>query len=284
MNLNAAHFTIERKAIVERFRSWTVDGDVSLTVYDSGFAPGPVALLINAYGMPFDAIRPLALELVRRGYRAITWDCRVLPGDGRPFVDVCGVTAHCTDAATVLNACGVEHVDLAVGWCTGARILLHLAARGTPTMGRGLLLNGAYVFGGVPLTTFQSQLHELLARLAEDQRMASVLCAALQRGVQRGQRFSSDPELGRIVAHPFKDADRLVRYAALFHDVVADQDDLTLAANVTFPLIVVSGLQDEVTSPEASRLVATATPLATYVELSDGSHYVPYTHADQLPL
>lgn len=269
---------------MEEFKSWSVGGDVSLTVYDSGLTPGPVALLINAYGMPFDAIRPLALELVRRGYRAISWDCRILPGEGRPFVDTCGVAAHCADALTVLNACGVEHVDLAVGWCTGARILLHLAASGRTTLGRGLLVNGAYVFGGVPLTTFQSQLHEVLARLADDQRMAQVLCAVLQRGVQRGQRFSTDPDLGRIVAHPFKNADRLVRYAALFHDLEADTDDLSLAANVTFPLTVVTGLQDEVTSPEASRLIAAAAPRAKYFELTDGSHYVPYTHAQQLPL
>lgn len=268
----------------DEFQPFCVGDGVSFNAYDSGAGPGNTALLINAYGMPFDAVRPVALELVRRNYRVVSWDCRILPGGGRPFMDPGGVAEHCADAKLVLAARGIERVDLAVGWCTGARILLHLAASGQLALGRALLLNGAYIFDDVPLTTFQAQLHEVLARLADDQRMAAVLCALLQRGLQRGGRFSSDPLLGQIVAHPFADADRLLRYAALFRDVASTTDDLTLAAQLNVPVTVVAGLQDEVTSPEASRRISEAFQNSSYLEFDDGSHYLPYTHAERLPL
>lgn len=266
----------ERRRVVTTVAT---DDGVALQVFDCGAPHHPAVLIINAYGMPFEAVEPLVIEAQTHGFRAITWDCRILPGDGDPAHHRCRLSEHVADAASVLRHCRIESLAFAIGWCTGAHILLHLAALSPMPIGQLVLFNGSFWFPGVPRSNYQTQLDEALRRVAGNRGLANIFCRVLQQSAGGGLAEQRSAELRDIVSHPFQDGDRLVRYAALCNAETAEiTDDREVIRRLQMPMRLLVGEHDPITPPEASRLLAEAAPNARFQLVTGADHYLPYTH------
>jgi 3-oxoadipate enol-lactonase len=253
---------------------------LQLTVFDSGDENRPVALLLNAYGMPVELMVPLAQQLASE-FRVVSWTCRGMPADTSDRAIRWGLTDHCDDIRAVLEHCRVERVSVGIGWCSGARLLLYFAARYPALLGRAVLINGAYRFPGLPRTPYQDRLEPVLASVVGNASLAQIFCGVMRGVAETPQVIElaaslKDPSLLALVQAPYVDAEHLERYAALCsHDNA--RNDLAILPEVSIPVHVIASELDRISHPEASRKISQALKGATYHLVPGADHYIAYS-------
>ncbi len=266
----------------------------SITAYETGpdRAGLPTVVIINAFGMPIDAMHPLVHDLVAAGRRVVSWDCRGLPDQGYD-VTAGGLTLedHLTDWEVVRDALAPGPIDL-IGWSTGAVVAARVASGDRDRVRHLVLLNGSYMHAGAELTLFQKNLRSIMPKVASSRAIAGLLYksvfsetkAGLVRLVTRDIVRRSEQAMS--VTHPAHKhlvekltagPEEVFRYARLIRAFV-QEDPLKGLDAIRCPTLLVTGTQDITAHPKGTVDAAARINGARMHVVEDGDHFSFYTH------
>lgn len=309
---------VERHMTLEEFRSYIVeavrflDGDentapprmVRVRASDGAelntfFAPGPAGapavLLCNAIGMPMECMRPL-MEHLSRSAKVASWECRGLPSPG-PDIDEMDVSIdrHAADAADVCEEYGFEQVVL-VGWCSGARLAMRIAARFPGLVSGMVLLNGGHI-GGTDPSVFERNIAKVMPLIAADRRYAGLFYESIFRHKGPAEAASTESEASDLVtstllatdspqflhlaSRPFQSEESLYAYGRIQAAFLAEQN-MDAEFDVRLPTLISTGTADTTVNPRSSWELAKRIPGAQVVELRGRDHFAMYHDRDLL--
>jgi len=239
--------------------SW--DGQI-LNAYTRGDEAKPVAVFINAYGMPLQFSTPIS-KIISKHYRFITWDSRWVPDTSQGFdINKCNSLTHVRDLLAILDACGVDQCAL-IGWSSGAQICLRALSEYPDRFNCGVLLNSGVSLAcdDVKQTDYQQSLLSLFPKIAGNRSAAKLYCDLIYGDTTKvglkdqgsiGTMLNSlDPELMKMTSAPFKDPESLYRYAnMLYRNFEEDKEAYT--DKIHAPVLVYGSEEDEVTHIDIS--------------------------------
>jgi nucleoside-diphosphate-sugar epimerase/pimeloyl-ACP methyl ester carboxylesterase len=260
----------------------TSDG-VVVTGYRTPPTPAtrPALLICTAFGIPVDLWRSFIKRAASR-YDVFVWDTRYLPGTAPLESTDISVARHCQDGVEVLDHFGVERAHI-IGWCTGAKIALRIAAENPDRVCSLTLLSGGYNITDDALRTpYETDLTDVLSEIAADRELADVYYDLIYRGSDDDiesdgavRTFLNDtnPDYIQFTSLPFQSADSIYRYARLITTFAMDTAT-DYIAGVTTPTLTIAARTDGNTHPDASRYVANTVCAGRCVELAEGDHYL----------
>ena len=271
-----------------RTRVTSFDG-TPLDVFVGGDPVGSSVLLINALGMPVDFWVPLARRL--QGFKLLTWESRWESGVDAEFdQEKCGIEYHVHDLLSVLDANGTDAVHV-VAWCNGAQVALRFAAEYPQRVRSLIFLNGTFNLPpDVPRTNFETNVRYLMPRIAGNTSYAALYhrmiaesraqpdANAAQTGSEVSQPFGlicRDSSILHLVSAPFATPDRLYRYACMITRTYDEHSD-ALAEQLKVPTLLISCGNDQVSHPEASRVMAARIKGARLAVIEQGDHHSLY--------
>ncbi|WP_437626762.1 alpha/beta fold hydrolase [Sorangium sp. So ce1151] len=267
----------------ERFSFRAADG-TRLTGARSTGAASKVVLAINAVGMPVDLLEPLMRRLSDR-FRVVTWETRGVPDLDEPFhEDRCGPEHHLQDILQLMSELRIDAAHL-IGWCTGARLALDLAARHPERVRSLVLLNGSYNLPGVPTTPFERNTRWLMSKISREPRSAELFWKVYfgpsrQRSAAGGAQFgTADPRIAHLASSPFRSVESLRRFA---HMIAAIHEQPPPSDHPHHRTLVVTATQDSVCDARSSEAIAEALPAAVLRVIQAGDHYELCNNPDLL--
>jgi pimeloyl-ACP methyl ester carboxylesterase len=260
-----------------------------LDAFVGGEPAGSSVLLINAIGMPVDFWFPMARRL--QGFKLVTWESRWASGvDGEFSPEKCGIDYHVRDLLSVLDANGIDAAH-AVAWCNGAQVALRFADQYPQRLRSMVFLNGTFNLSPcVPRTNFETNVRFLMPKIAGNASYAALYhrMIAESRGqpeANAGQTGSGvsqpfglicrDSSILHLISAPFATPERLYRYACMITRTYDEHSD-TSAEQLKLPTLLISCGNDQVSHPEASRVMAARVKGARLVVIDQGDHHSLY--------
>ena len=271
-------------------RRVTARDGATLRVYELGDGDAPIAILVNAYGMPAEFVRPLARELAGAGLRAVTWESRGVPNVEDGFsAERCSVTQHALDLEDVLATCGRAPASV-LGWCSGAQVSLRFASARPDQLSRLVLMNGAYsLWKEGQLSEFQRKMNELLPMCTSSRESAALACKLLARAngalaaraarSEAGEAEGAAERASAMAASVFSDGERLHRYAHM-QSAFLDEPEDAWTEGVRAETLVLVGGANPMSPIDNSRIVARRLRRSTLTVVPEGDHYMHYVRAD----
>ncbi|MBL8300686.1 MAG: alpha/beta fold hydrolase [Rhodanobacteraceae bacterium] len=273
------------------FQSQTVtarDG-TPLKVLYCGDPQLPALLLVNAYGMPAEFYWPLAQRLSTH-FHIITWETRWVPSLAHPFDPLhCDSLVHARDLADIANTLKIEAAT-ALGWSSGAQVVLRTMAEFPQLLRRGILLNPGVSIAPseqVRVTRFEAGIRSLFAKIAGNYRMAEKYVELIfgAAGADAGDRqllsnilTSTDPYLLYMTSLPFRTPESLFRYAHMMHALFSERED-AWTGDVQRPVLVYVGENDVVTHADIGRALCRGLAQGTLHLDPEGDHFGHYYDA-----
>jgi pimeloyl-ACP methyl ester carboxylesterase len=256
----------------------------ALRVFTLGPAGGSPVVLVNAYGLPFELMRPLAETLAGEGYRVATWESRGVPNlepDFKP--EECGVGSHVQDLHEVMSLSSWQRADV-VGWCSGAQVALRFASTAPAAVRKLVLVNGFYSLWTAGLMSdFQEKLYRFVPSCVRSPASAGLVCRMFSlsqtlgasRGAGAGVLPSIPQEVAPFTTALFASGERLFRYAHLL-ERFRDEPAHAWTEGVSGEVLVLVGDADRMSLPASSEEIARRLRGATVKRIAAGDHYMHY--------
>ena len=245
----AAAQPVDQATWVERKRSVTLANGVRLSYVEMGDPDGPPLLLLHGYTDSSRVWTILAPQLAR--HRLLIPDQRGHGGSDAP--DCCyTIAAMAEDARLFLDAMGVERAAVA-GHSMGSMVAQALAAEHPERVGRVVLIGSTALVAvrrGDPLWTAIMELREPIAANGEFLR-------------QWSHGASPTPVDAEFVRH--SDAEATEVPPRVWRSVIRELAELPAgrhAADVSAPVLILSGGRDEIFPAEHHAALAAAYPEA----------------------
>lgn len=270
----------------------TIDRDGSSLTYYAGGSGSPPVVLINALGQGLHYWLRLIDELMSR-HRVITWEPRGLESTLQSF----RLEDHVDDLEAILAAEAVERCNL-IGWCTGPKVALEFYRRRPESVESMVFLNSSFKCpnSSADLDTAYERNLEPLCRLVDrrPEMAASVRTTLMSRtaddvldvlesgdGEQLGTTVLSmmNIDLREHVLAPFRSEPVLVNYTRQLIDFWS-YDTATDAQQVRAPVLLICSENDQIASPEMSRVAARQIPTAQLIQVQGATHYCLYDRPD----
>ncbi|MBA2445076.1 MAG: alpha/beta hydrolase [Nocardioidaceae bacterium] len=266
---------------------WTVranDG-TRLRAWDNGSDGVPV-IISNGLGSP-PAAWPAVTEK-SSGFRVVTWYHRGLGGSQRPLdAGAIQVEHHVADLGSVMESAGIERA-LIIGWSMGVNVAFEFAQT-QPERVAGILAVGG-IPGGSLTSMFGSvgmprHLREPVGRMsAQMLRISGPWLSLLGAAIPRSHHPLSRTGIEALA----REAGHAGALAAVLREFLAHDWDwysrLVLAAgdhrpidvsSVGFPVTLLAGRHDSITSSDDIVAVAQTIPGARVSVLPAGTHFLP---------
>jgi pimeloyl-[acyl-carrier protein] methyl ester esterase len=256
----------------------------ALHVEREGMAPAPLArgalpvVMLHGWGMNLRVFDQLRHDLAQAAPAArATWAID-LPGHGRsPWWP--GAAAFEVQCDAIIAALPPRCV--LVGWSLGAQLAMALAARAPQRVAALVLLAATPRFARAadwPHGTAPDVLETLRAQLEHDWRQVLEDFVWLQVRGSRDAQDTADRLAGALARHGEPDPQALRAGLQLLDGV----DLRATVAAIRQPALVVSGLNDRVTRPQAARWLAGALPAAGLLELPRAGHAPFVSHHQEV--
>ncbi|SLN48808.1 Tropinesterase [Pseudoruegeria aquimaris] len=245
-----------------------------------GPVKGPVALCIHGLTTPQPAWDPLVPHLTRMGFRVLTYD---LPGRGgsEPQGGAQSTGFFLAQLDALLEAQGVDHCDLVIGYSMGGVIGTAFAADAPHRVGRLLLLAPAGL--GLALPRWQAFARDV--PLLGDWLMLGIGRMMMRRGFRRAAAAEGAPpgvreaQLAALGRGGFLPA----VLSSLRHCLAEDGSEghARLAA-AGVPLMAIWGGEDAVIPKTALGRLAQINRKARQEVIEGAGHGLPYTHSEAI--
>jgi nucleoside-diphosphate-sugar epimerase/pimeloyl-ACP methyl ester carboxylesterase len=260
-------------------------------VFSAGDRSKPVAVLVNAIGMPVEFWSRFAKQL-SDDFFVLTWETRACPNvDLSCDVKNHSFTHHVHDMFAVLDRFEVDEASI-VGWCSGAQIALKGASTHPERVRRVASVNGSFGgAAGVPMTVFEEKLREVMPKIAKDWRMAEIYFNVVygnrvaggvdhadlhEKNEQASAVLTSvDPALLHLTSRPFESVESLFRYSRMIAASL-NEDVSQWIGHVNAPVLLYTGKRDVTAHPECTRWVAQRLRDASLMIDDDGDHFTFY--------
>jgi pimeloyl-ACP methyl ester carboxylesterase/nucleoside-diphosphate-sugar epimerase len=273
---------------VELERRWLQAPDgTSFCSYAIGGANLPPVVLINAIGMPVRLMAGLVRQLGGL-FRILTWESRWAPSPEGIFdPQRCDLNHHLLDLTTLLDFAAVDRAHV-IGWCNGAQLALKFASS-FPQRARSLvLLNGTFNLpDNITRTAFEKNMRVLMPQISANRNFAELYYRmtttarfrpnGFQPQAETAGRSSSfitcrNPALRHLTNAPFKTPELLYRYANMVKRCF-DEPAVAPDTNLSIPVLVISGDEDQISHPDTSREIARRINNASLTILEGGDHH-----------
>lgn len=203
-----------------------------------------------------------ALEALDGAFDVLTWEARLVLDPQAPLDDpqALSLEAHARDAETLLDHAGARRAAL-VGYCSGAALALHLAARLPGRFTRLALVSGAYFLRPeqCELTQYERDMLALVPQIAQSRTRAAGLYAAF---FAEGRAFRRRKhEFADEAYRAYADAESLYRFGLTLDALIAG-DSAARAREIDLPALLAWGGCDDQTHPDSSRLMCATLPAA----------------------
>lgn len=256
-------------------------------------------LVINALGMPLACWGPMAAELQGRGRRLVVYGARGLPSPVDEDQDL-SPSRHVQDARELIEGLALGPVHL-IGWCTGARLALRLAALHPELVASATLVGGAFNLdeGGLDgegpdgealNTKYQQVFTTAMRRVAQKRRYADAYYQMVHVWGGRHELLQQqvdtvlsavEPGVEHLASAPYQSAQTIYTYARLIDAFDRDREQGWLT-ELRAPTLFLCGDRDHTTAPLASRTMAALVRNGRAETLEDSGHFVVYTRPEQV--
>jgi nucleoside-diphosphate-sugar epimerase/pimeloyl-ACP methyl ester carboxylesterase len=249
-------------------------------------------LICNAVGMPVEFLAPLTQSLPY--HSVITWESRTLPSPETDENTNISLNRQIEDAVDLINTFNLQKC-LVIGWCSGARIALHLAESYTDLVGGLVLLNGSYNLAECDKTNYETNINYVMPKIASNKALATFYHRSIfSRQNQKipgeeakAQQMSNevlsstDPELLHLTSLPFRCPASLFSYARLINAFLETPYE-DRSYEFPFPVLIVTGTDDQIIPPESSEKLSKNIKNAHCVNLKNANHFALYNN-EQYP-
>lgn len=292
----ASHVEISHKPLMNLVRATHLPrpGKTPLIAYHSRYSdPGrPTVILLNAYGMPVNALHPLISRLTAQGVNVATWDYRSHGNgrnDPRRRIGVSFQDQH-EDWTRLRTALELEHCVL-LGWSTGATLASYIAAREPERITGLCLLNGHFMHPDALLSQHQKNMRALLPRAALSAFVASLMVRTASQDYGDSMLMQ---RLTRTLAgrHPAPIPEPQVRHHHLVHALASDprvfhryarlmrafmaENPMQWLDAVRAPTLLMTGAKDTSAHPQGSRDAAARIPDSRLLVDPEADHFSLY--------
>jgi 3-oxoadipate enol-lactonase len=247
-----------------------------LYVDSQGESDQPTALLWPSLFTDHRMWRHQIVPLREAGWRTLALDP---PGHGRSPGPRHGFTMdECAQAAIeVLDSSDVRGPVVVCGTSWGGFVAPRIALR-APHRVIAMALFNTSAERGSPMERAKARLLTALLAIGALDRVTGPMIVS---GLLSPETQRREPELGSDLADQFLSWDRR-RFITSVRSVLIDRTPfLDVLPEVTVPVLVVSGEQDNTLPSIHSRRMAQRLPDANHVEASDAAHLVPLEAPDQ---
>jgi pimeloyl-ACP methyl ester carboxylesterase len=259
---------------------------IALSSFRFGHAHADPLVFIMPAGLEARIVAPLANALAKR-YRVITWETRLSPGlDGADTETACDMGSHVRDVKAAFDHHGIQGPAPVFSWCSSTQIALQFA-REFPDLVASLVLISPYLRGVVADSQRRERNRKLYARVVKKPDMASTLVEttrsiATNADAMKAQYQAHHIEVAEMVARPLMQARTLLRYSRVMNGLdLAEPFDL--GTQLSKPILVVSGLKDQLADPAIARSIVEQQHGARLLTDPDCDHYIPVTPGVVLP-
>jgi pimeloyl-ACP methyl ester carboxylesterase/nucleoside-diphosphate-sugar epimerase len=249
-------------------------------------------MLVNAYGMPSNALHPLVTSLGKKGFNTVTWDCRGLPDRGFDLETDTSLAMkdHFGDWELISNALGLRTMHL-MGWSTGAVVASYIAAKAPRRIQRLALINGSFMHRKAELTLFQNNLKSIMPKVAVSRSVAKVLYNSVFKEdrstmvrlftsgiVKKANEAMSVtlPHEKHIMQGLTANPDQVFRYARLIRAFIKE-DPMDWLSEIKSPTALFTGTSDITAHPRGSHDASLVIPGARLHSEKDGNHLSLYS-------
>ncbi|WP_168798077.1 alpha/beta fold hydrolase [Pacificoceanicola onchidii] len=252
-------------------------------------------MLVNAYGMPANALHPLITSLGKQGFNTVTWDCRGLPDRGFDLATETGLSMkdHFDDWELISAALGIRQMHL-MGWSTGAVVASHIAAKAPKRITKLALINGSFMHRKAELTPFQKNLKSIMPKVAVSMSIAKVLYNSVFKEDRSAmvRLFTRDiankaneamsvtlPHEKHIVQGLTANPDQVFRYARLIRAFIKE-DPMDWLGEIKAPTALFTGAGDITAHPRGSYDASCVIPGARLHVDNEATHLSLYSSPD----
>jgi pimeloyl-ACP methyl ester carboxylesterase len=245
---------------------------VALRVYRSAPAADKPALLIVLPATTTAALIGAAVERLARNFSVITWETRLVL-DPAPTADEAGAMslhANVGDLESVFRYFELSRAYL-IGYCTGAPVALHAAARHPGWFPKLALVNGSYFMqpGECELTQHERDILKIMPHIAAGETNAASVSKTFvylrDSGKLLGDAFALE------TYRPFYEGRSLHRLGLLVEDLIRN-GVRPVAREIAVPALVTAGRNDAQTHCASSVLLRSELRDAE-LYLDGGDHY-----------
>jgi pimeloyl-ACP methyl ester carboxylesterase len=281
-------------ALPGELRRQAVMVDGSELIYFTAGSQGSPIVILNALGQGLKYWHRLISELSSE-HKVIIWELRGTTQGPQPFL----LPEQVKDLEAIFAQERMESCHL-IAWCTGPKLALEFYLQRPGAVASMVFLNACFRGPTTPpnlLTEYESHVDPLFRTLDSRPRMAAAVMNGLRQSAADTKLPSPSETDGKDLAtrvlalissdlqpevvRPFESETSTLNYARQVLDFYSREIALQ-ASNVDVPVLAIGAEYDKVTSPELSRIVATAFPRGQYVELRGGTHYCLYDQAERV--
>ena len=207
---------------------------------------------------------------------------RYLPGTAPLLGTDISPARHVLDGIEVLNHHGVKEAHV-VGWCTGGKLALRLAAEHPERVRSLTTLSGGFNIADEALRTpYELHLIKVLTEIAAEPALAQLYYDLVYHGGQQDEQsdrevrsllHDTNADYVQFTSIPFQSPENIERYARLISAFYEDTD-LGPVEGMTVPTLTIAARTDGNTHPDASRHVSARVCGARCFEFDEGDHYL----------
>jgi len=256
---------------LDELRLESHDG-VALRVYRSAPDPAKPALLIVLPATTMVALIGAAAERLARSFNLITWETRLVhdPAPAGDEASAMSLQANVGDLECVFRYFELSRAYL-IGYCTGAPVALHAAARHPGWFPKLALVAGSYFTqpGECELTQHERDILKIMPHIAAGEKNAAALSKTFvylrDSGKLQGDAFALE------TYRPFYEGRSLYRLGLLVDDLIR-HGSRPAARAIAVPALVAAG-RDDTQTHYASSVLLRSEMRDAELYLDDGDHY-----------
>lgn len=274
-------------------RELNVDGKETLKYYVGG--TGAPLVILNAYGQSL-SFWDSAVDMLFESYKVVIWPMRGTASQKGGVSQVCSIEEHSEDIKLILDKEGIVECYI-LAWCTGPKVALQFKHK-YPGYVKSMIFLGS-CFKGIPQfsayhTEYENNMQQICSRISANPAIAPIVMETIKNILTKSKSPSLPVELEDesnkknlltnvlslvsenikpMIIEAFLTPSSVINYARqlLLH---WDTDVAGLLKTLDVPVLIITGSEDKIASPEMSMAAGALSPNITCALIQGGTHFL----------